>query len=389
MINSFVSKCVDYKFNGAKLKFDLSYALFSSFDIDKGSHFLLKTVARQDVIKNGFSVFDLGCGVGTLGVSVAGSFSDIKLSVMDRDALAVDFTVSNAKKNGLRVFEAFYGLAFDGVLGHYDVVLANIPAKAGESVICSMIKNCGMALGVNGLCCIVVVRTLASFVSSVLMELGCRVVYVEKNIDYTVFHYNMGNLDRLASAEFRLSDYFRVISNFNVRDYSYTLQTVYNLPNFDSVSYDIGLAASVIPDDDFSKAVFVNPNQGHLPLIYLKKFPELKSIFLVSRDALELKISEYNIKRYFSDVEVKVFHSSDFLDLGFNGLSDLFVAASIYKIAEFDYYSFVFEAISSWCGENCKFLLYGKSSNFLKHPKGFKLLKTKKNRGFKAELFRK
>ncbi len=389
MTSRFVSKSVNYKFNGAKLNFDLSYALFSSFDIDKGSHFLLKTVARQGVVEDGASVLDLGCGIGTLGLSVLAAYPNVKLSIMDRDALAVDFTLDNAKKNGLKVSKAFYGLAFDGVEDSYDLVLANIPAKAGVGAITSMLKNSVRVLNGDGLCCIVVVKTLAALVSDILVELKYSIVYAEKSEEYSVFHFNGGSLKSIPDVEFKLSDYFRSVNSFSVSNFNYTLQTVYNLPNFDNLSYGLKLAIGLLPDREFGKAVFVDPGQGHLPLVYLKKVRSCRTLFLISRDALQLKISEYNIKRYFPDLDIRLIHCSDISKVNFGNIRDCFVSLPIYKIANYDYCSFAYDSIDSWCGENSSILVWGKATIFSKHPKCLNLVKSKKNHGFKVLSFKK
>jgi hypothetical protein len=46
-IEKYVLKVVPLRFRGADLNFELSHALFSSFDIDAGSRLLLKLVGKH------------------------------------------------------------------------------------------------------------------------------------------------------------------------------------------------------------------------------------------------------------------------------------------------------------------------------------------------------
>jgi ornithine cyclodeaminase/alanine dehydrogenase-like protein (mu-crystallin family) len=64
----YVNKSVPFKFNGAELKLDLSHALFSSFDVDRGTKLLLKAAARDPVLARARRVLDEGCGVGVIGL---------------------------------------------------------------------------------------------------------------------------------------------------------------------------------------------------------------------------------------------------------------------------------------------------------------------------------
>ena len=101
-IDIYVNKSVPLKFKGQEMSFELSHALFSSFDIDAGSRLLLKLVAKN--VEDGLvgSILDVGSGVGVLGVACARGYPGASLRLRDRDALACAFSERNARRNKVR-----------------------------------------------------------------------------------------------------------------------------------------------------------------------------------------------------------------------------------------------------------------------------------------------
>jgi predicted O-methyltransferase YrrM len=180
-LESYVNKTVDFKFNGAELRFDLSHALFSSFAIDAGTRLLLKAVARDPVLGTAKRILDEGCGVGVIGLCMAKAFPEAEVLLRDRDSLAVAFSERNRLFNKLRGTTAWtdpdtgtsrstrpaprveWGLLADGREDSrsasdnscgYDFVLSNLPAKAGAPVLASFFARLsgisGRLSGISG-----------------------------------------------------------------------------------------------------------------------------------------------------------------------------------------------------------------------------------------------
>ncbi len=97
----YVNKSVGLRFNGVELRFDLSHALFSSFDIDVGTRLLLKVAARDPVLASARRILDEGCGIGVIGLCAAKAFPEAEVLLRDRDSLAVAFTERNRLANRL------------------------------------------------------------------------------------------------------------------------------------------------------------------------------------------------------------------------------------------------------------------------------------------------
>jgi hypothetical protein len=102
-LDPLVNKTIDVAYRGVRLKFDLSHALFSSFDVDAGTRLLMKEIAHEPGIVGARRLLDAGCGTGIIGISLAASCPAMDVVMRDRDFRAVAFAARNAARNGLPV----------------------------------------------------------------------------------------------------------------------------------------------------------------------------------------------------------------------------------------------------------------------------------------------
>ncbi|WP_028973775.1 methyltransferase [Spirochaeta cellobiosiphila] len=306
-----VNKEVSFKFYGEDLKFSLSHGLFSSFDIDAGSKFFLKALAQKIDWSQITSVYDIGCGVGTLGLCLKKKFPRLQVFVQDRDALAVEFTLHNAKKNKIDV-QASTGLALiDSPEDKYDLILSNIPAKAGEPVIKDFINNSNRLLNDKGYIAFVIVNTLADMVIQDIQDSGYTICHKEATKQHTVVIYQAPQ--ESAPYQSDISLYIRHKGRFQIQKTDYTLSTVYNIPAFDNLSFEMNLAGKLLRKQNWGgSCLFYNPGQGHLSQ-YLseKKGSNIKEYIFASRDVLSLRIASYNLV----DKPQKEYPVADWLNL--------------------------------------------------------------------------
>ena len=274
------------------LQADLSHALFSSNDVDRGSLLLLKSVAQQCDPSRWRTVLDAGCGVGVLGLAVAGRFPGLAVQGVDRDALAVAITVSNARLNGLNLLTADGGLIVDDS-GSYDAALANVPAKAGAPVLEAMVR--ALARVAKQVVAVVVVEPLAEMLRQAVAACGSEVVHTEATADHVVYHYRPNPTLTASGWEvFR-----RHQADYTLGPWSYRLQSVYGLPDFDTPSHRDGLAAEVLAGIGLPKEadyVLWAPGQGHLAAALATSRGGRSSRFvLASRDLLQLETARCNL----------------------------------------------------------------------------------------------
>ena len=307
LIEKYSNKEVPFRFSGVDLSFFLSQKLFSSYTIDTGTKLLLKTLAKEINFSAVKSSVDVGCGIGVIGLSLKKKYPDMDITLQDRDALAIEFSKENAKHNKIKGTHYIGSLALDSIEeGSQDLILSNLPAKAGNSVLSEFIARSLNLLAPNGICAVVVVATLRDTIQTAIRKTKAEIIFTEDTREYSVFHYR-GNSTSKKSGDIDSNNdldecYIRSRTNFQINKLKYTIKTVYNIPGFDTVPYHIETAAHILEKQPVSgRTLFWNPGQGHLPLItHLQNSGEITETVLASGDLLQLKISRENLLETFS-----------------------------------------------------------------------------------------
>ncbi|MDR1100357.1 MAG: methyltransferase [Treponema sp.] len=189
-------------------RFALSQGLFSSSGVDRGSQLLLKALSRTwDADRAaGCSpprrILDCGCGAGIIGVCAAAlalpAAPDLRVHAQDRDELARVFTGYNAQINGIppAVLEAHTEALLSGPPGSaWDLILSNIPAKAGRPVLEDFVSRSLGLLGNGGKVLLVLVHTLEDFFRSRISQAGGMILREEAGSEHIVFVYAPGGTE--------------------------------------------------------------------------------------------------------------------------------------------------------------------------------------------------
>jgi SAM-dependent methyltransferase len=295
----YANKTVSVKFFGRGSAFRLSHGLFSSNDIDAGTRLLLKCVASRIDVSRLHSILDVGCGVGVLGVTIARAAPQARVLLQDRDALAVAFARENCAANEVGNADLDCGLAFWHLGGRtFDLIVSNLPAKAGRPVLRSFFeKACGL-LSRTGVAAVVIVSPLAQLARESIQSSGCLLVHAESAAQHTVLFFQTAEDDRLPVSPLEdLTPYLRGRQKFSSCGLEYELETAFNLPDFDTIGYSIELAQEVLLAVPLQgDALFWNPGQGHLPVSAQRKAGKgFETVAIAGRDALELAMAERNL----------------------------------------------------------------------------------------------
>lgn len=325
-LEPFVHKTVDFKFNGAALRFDLSQSLFSSYDIDVGTRLLLKLAARDGALAAARRVLDEGCGVGVIGLCVAKAFPQAEVLLRDRDRLALGFAERNRLANRLKGAEARTdpvtgelrpargaprvagGLLGEGLEGEsFDFVLSNLPAKAGAPILALFFdrlagRRGSPLLAPGGRAAIVIVKPLAEAAKGWISAAGLEIAASARGGMHEAFvlERRPGAVPSRLEGKAEPGPYLRGEGRFTLAGASYRACGFWGLPEFDTAGYGSAAAAELasrlpsLRETAFRDALFLEPGVGHLAVWAAQKLG-LKRITASSRDLLALKATGWNL----------------------------------------------------------------------------------------------
>lgn len=306
------AKRVSFEYGGHRLRFDTHRDLFSSFQVDIGTRLLLRTLSDGSGEIDGApaSVLDLGCGYGPLGIALASAGAGA-VQLVDRDALALDFAHANAELNGL---DEAAGLTVRGSLGcddaegEFDLVISNIPGRAGEPVLRSLLLGAERRLRPGGRVAIVVIEPVREAVAAMLEdEPRIEVTYRHETAEYGVFHYRFEGEPRDASADgFAAGDYDRAELTVDLGGpREATLRTVHGLAGFEGPGMRDRQLIRALRDVDPGGAsnaggaggniAVLNPVHGYVAVAAWQRL-QPRRITLYDRDLLALRASRRNLE---------------------------------------------------------------------------------------------
>jgi len=295
-------KTVTLDVGGRRLELRVAQELFSSHEVDVGTRLLLRTLAGPEHASRRL-VLDLGCGYGPLGLGLRAAAADRVVHLVDRDALAVEYSRENAAANRLDGVEAYASLGYADVrAAGFDLVVSNIPAKAGPPVIDQLLLGGAGLLAPGGLVAVVVIAPLRDQVAAVLEgSPRVEVVFRRATASYAVFHYRFPGPPPVAPGPADLGDglgvYERQQASITHGGVAVRLRTAWGLPEFDSLAYPTRLVADALlrPGGRPPRtALVLHPGQGWLPcLLWAAARPG--RLRLVDRDLLALRVSQANL----------------------------------------------------------------------------------------------
>jgi 16S rRNA (guanine1207-N2)-methyltransferase len=326
-------KTITFRAWKQNLQFRTSQQLFSSHDIDRGTKFLLRTIVEADYPK--FKrILDVGCGYGPLGLTLKCLYRDSLVHLLDRDALAVEYTRQNVELNGLTDVEIYGSLGYGDVKRNdFNLIVYNIPDHAGETVITYLLREARYYLAPGGIVSIVVVAPLEEMVTKILEETpGVTIILKRNQSRHVVFHYKFSDaITPLPPTQNALERGVYHRNDIVIRHgkLEYKMQTANGLPEFDSLSYGSEMLINALDEAEggvINHAVVFNPGQGHVA-VALWKYSSPKSITLIDRDLLALRYAQRNlILNGCRPESISILHQVG-LDPNFQGKIDLFIGS--------------------------------------------------------------
>jgi 16S rRNA G1207 methylase RsmC len=317
----YTTKETRFAFRGRTFAFALSQGLFSAASIDRGSSLLLKTLSKildEDRARGApapETVLDSGCGIGVLGICAAAALDSSRVRCQDRDQLAAVFTRHNARKNNIppdRLSAHTEMLLASPPEARWDLILSNIPAKAGKPVLEDFVIRSASLLTPQGRALIVAVNPLAAHFRLWIAKAGAPLLREEQGPGHTVFMYGHNPLGNNALHErgglWDIPAYRRAAGVYQLEGVSYELDSVYGVRDFDQPGGAVRAGAKLIARWGarllpLSGAVLIHePAQGHFPAWLIKYLAMLgaplpQKVVLSGRNILALEISRRNIAK--------------------------------------------------------------------------------------------
>jgi len=169
---------------GQTLNFRSTWGIFSPREIDEGTRLFMKHIK----INADDDCFDLGCGYGPIGLTLAKLAPQGQTLMVDKDFMAVEYSNKNAKINGIKNAKAILSNGFQHVdpTLRFDVIASNVPAKVGKEMMSLMLHDARQRLNPNGRLYLVTINGLRQYMKRNLKEIFGHYKKLKQGAKYTV-----------------------------------------------------------------------------------------------------------------------------------------------------------------------------------------------------------
>lgn len=111
--------------------------VFSKQRVDYGSRVLLDTIDIHDEK----SLLDVGCGYGTLGISLKVIHPQLYVEMIDINERAIHLSNKAIELNNLTDIQIYQSDIYEKVENHFDIIISNPPIRAGKKVVFGIIDQ--------------------------------------------------------------------------------------------------------------------------------------------------------------------------------------------------------------------------------------------------------
>ena len=123
-------KTISFSVRGVQLEFYTDSGVFSKDKVDYGSEVMIQSLPALSG-----KILDLGCGYGTIGVSIAKLNPGALVTMVDINQRAVELTLRNLERNRINNASAFISDGYQQVNELFHAIVSNPPIRAGKNVI--------------------------------------------------------------------------------------------------------------------------------------------------------------------------------------------------------------------------------------------------------------
>ncbi|MBE1553129.1 class I SAM-dependent methyltransferase [Sporosarcina limicola] len=118
---------------GVTLRFKTDAGVFSKGEVDFGSQLLAEAFSLPESVG---AILDIGCGYGPIGLSIAASFPERSVHMIDVNERALTLATHNAQQNRITNVTVYSSDALSNVTGNrFAAILTNPPIRAGKETV--------------------------------------------------------------------------------------------------------------------------------------------------------------------------------------------------------------------------------------------------------------
>ena len=130
---------INFDVNGIKMSLWTDNGVFSKSRVDEGSLAFLKVILPLNLTGK---ILDLGCGYGTIGLTIAISNQQARVDLADINTRALALCEKNARELGLsQRVTILQSDVYENIEGPYDSIVVNPPIRAGKRVTYAMYEG--------------------------------------------------------------------------------------------------------------------------------------------------------------------------------------------------------------------------------------------------------
>lgn len=176
-------KKIEFRVWGFRVYLISDNGVFSKGKVDFGSELLLNNL---DPSSMSGSVLDVGCGYGTIGLSLKVANPQLNVSMIDVNDRALELVELGAKENQVQV-NAFKSNMYECVEDKFNYIITNPPIRAGKSVVYGIFEGAKEHLEDNG-ALFVVIRKQQGAESAIrkIEEIFGNCTILDKNKGYFI-----------------------------------------------------------------------------------------------------------------------------------------------------------------------------------------------------------
>lgn len=160
--------------------------VFSKDDVDFGSRLLVEEFVMPEVEG---PILDVGCGYGPIGLTIASSFPQRVIHMVDVNDRALALSMSNAERNAVKNVQIYESEALLSVKEtNFAAILTNPPIRAGKKTVFSFYEQAYTKLRVSGELWVVIQKKQgAPSTENHIRELFGNIEQVAKSKGYIIF----------------------------------------------------------------------------------------------------------------------------------------------------------------------------------------------------------